>query len=97
LKKDQKVRLPFINGKARKSISRFKSKSSKIRNIILYLIKYNITKVFSKKLKLICQILSNKFNKPVELELTRLHNPYLDSNILANLLHLIIKNKKKKS
>jgi Mitochondrial ribosomal protein (VAR1) len=91
-----KIRLPFIKGKARKSISRLKSKPSLIRNIIFNLIKFNIAKVFSYKFKLICDILSSKFNKPVELELIRLHNPYLDSNILANLLHLNIKNKKKK-
>lgn len=91
-----KIRLPFINGKARKSISRLKSKPSFIKNIIFNLIKYNIAKVFSYKFKLICEILSSKFNKAVELELIRLHNPYQDSNILANLLHLIIKNKRKK-
>jgi hypothetical protein len=92
----KKIRLPFINRKARKSISRFKSKSNYLKNIIFNLIKYNIAKVFSYKFKLICNLLSNKFNKPVELELIRLHNPYLDTNILVNLLHLIIKNKKKK-
>ena len=94
--KVNKIRLPFINGKARKSISRLKSKSSLIKNILFNLIKINIAKVFSYKFKLICELLSSKFNKPVELELIRLHNPYLDTNILANLLHLIIKNKRKK-
>jgi hypothetical protein len=93
---EDKIRLPFINGKARKSISRLKSKPSFIKNIFFNLIKYNIGKVFSYKFKLIADILSSKFNKDVELELIRLHNPYQDSNILCNLLQLIIKNKKKK-
>jgi hypothetical protein len=47
------------------------------------------------KLSLLCEILSNKFNKPVELQLIRLHHPYHDSNILGNLLSLNIKNKRK--
>ena len=67
-----------------------------IKNILFNLIKINIAKVFSYKFKLICELLSSKFNKAVELELIRVHNPYLDTNILANLLHLIIKNKRKK-
>lgn len=47
-------------------------------------------KVYSNKFKLICGILSKFFNKPVELELIRLHKPYLDSNILVNFLSLIV-------
>jgi len=93
---NQKVRLPYIKGKARKSISRIKSKDKIIRDTLVQLVRVSITKVFARKFKLICKILSNKFNKPVELELIRLHNPYLDSNILANLFQLIIKNKKRK-
>jgi hypothetical protein len=44
----------------------------------------------SNKLNKICSILSLYFKKPVELELVRLHYPYFNSNILVNLLGLII-------
>lgn len=53
----------------------------------------NLTKVYPNKFKLICTILSKFFNKPVELELIRLHQPYYDSNILVNFLALIINKK----
>jgi hypothetical protein len=67
------------------------------KNLLFKLRKFNITKVYQNKFKLICAILSNKFNKPVELQLIRLHQPYHDSNILVNLLSLNIKNKRKKA
>jgi hypothetical protein len=103
----------YIRWKLRKAISRLlltaTSESNKNQNIavasaqakgtnlLFNLRKFNLTKVFQHKFKLICDILSNKFNKPVELELTRLHHPYHDSNILVNLLSLNIKNKRKKA
>nr|YP_009652954.1 ribosomal protein S3 [Taiwanofungus camphoratus]QCG69992.1 ribosomal protein S3 [Taiwanofungus camphoratus]UKQ56095.1 ribosomal protein S3 [Taiwanofungus camphoratus]WRO45195.1 ribosomal protein S3 [Taiwanofungus sp. YW-2023a] len=40
----------------------------------------------SKKLELLCANLSNSLKKPVELNLVRLHHPFYDSDILANLL-----------
>jgi hypothetical protein len=73
------------------------SAQAKCTNLLFNLRKFSLTKVFQPKFKLICDILSNKFNKPVELELTRLHHPYHDSNILVNLLSLNIKNKRKKA
>lgn len=54
---------------------------------------YNLTKVYPYKFKLICTILSKFFNKNVELELIRLHQPYYNSNILVNFLALIINKK----
>jgi hypothetical protein len=85
----------YIRWKLRKAISRFKNKN--IKNLLFKLRKFNLTKVFQNKFKFICAILSNKFNKPVELQLIRLHHPYHDSNILVNLLSLNIKNKRKKA
>jgi hypothetical protein len=85
----------YIRWKLRKAISRFKNKNN--LNILFLLRKFNLAKVYQKKFKLICAILSNKFNKPVELQLIRLHHPYHDSNILVNLLSLNIKNKRKKA
>jgi hypothetical protein len=69
------------------------------KNLLFKLRKFNLTfkAVFQNKFKLICAILSNKFNKPVELQLIRLHHPYHDNNILVNLLSLNIKNKRKKA
>jgi len=67
------------------------------KNLLFKLRKFNLSKVFQNKFKLICNILSKKFNKPVELQLIRLHHPYHDSNILVNLLSLNIKNKRKKA
>jgi hypothetical protein len=68
-----------------------------IQILLFKLRKFNLTKVFQSKFKLICNILSKKFNKPVELQLIRLHHPYHDSNILVNLLSLNFKNKRKKA
>lgn len=99
----------YINWKLRKAISRFKNnnipattaptdaKQEGGKNILFKLRKFNLTakEVYQNKFKLICAILSNKFNKPVELQLIRLHHPYHDSNILVNLLSLNIKNRKK--
>lgn len=67
------------------------------KNFIFKLFCSNLNKIYNNKFKIICDILSNKFNKPVELHLTRLHYPYHDSNILVNLLAMNLKNKRKKS
>src|SRR6266540_2225501 len=77
----------YIRLRVRKAISRLKIKLRKL----------NLNKVFQNKFKLICEILSNSFNRPVELQLTRLHHPYHDSNILVNILALNLKNKRKKA
>nr|YP_010192408.1 ribosomal protein S3 [Amanita sinensis]QZN08145.1 ribosomal protein S3 [Amanita sinensis] len=58
----------------------------KLRKLSLY----NITQIFPNKFKILCEIFSNLFKKNVELELIRLHYPYNDSNILANLLAIMI-------
>jgi hypothetical protein len=87
----------YIRWKLRKAISRLKFKIITGKNLLFNLRKFNLTKVYQNKFKLICAILSNKFNKPVELQLIRLHHPYHDSNILVNLLSLNIKNKRKKA
>jgi hypothetical protein len=79
----------------KRDIFKLESKKTKIRNILFNLNKFNLFKVFSLKFKLICEILSKHFKKPVELQLIRLHHPYHDSNILVNLLSINIRNKKK--
>ena len=82
-----------VNWKVARTLIRLQNKRTKVQNILFNLHKYNLFRVFSLKFKLICEILNNKFKKPVELQLIRLHRPYLDSNILVNLLSLNIKNK----
>lgn len=90
------VKLPFIRFKYKRSISRLKSKNNFIQSLLINLRKFNIALVYFRKFKIISKILSNKFNKPIEFNLIRLHKPSLDSNILVNLLQLIVKNKKRK-
>src|SRR6266581_2800554 len=76
----------YIRLRVRKAISRLKNKIN--LNLLFKLRKLSLNKVFHNKFKLICEILSNSFNRPVELQLTRLHHPYHDSNILVNILTL---------
>lgn len=94
---NKKENFTFIKWKLRKSILKLKSKSLYIKKLIFKLFKYNISKVYYYKFKIFCEILSKQLNKPIELELIRLHHPYHDSNILVNLLALNFKNKRKKS
>src|ERR1700724_3248108 len=63
-------------------------KTTKIN--LIKLSNYNLIKIFPNKFNILCNILSNLFKKPVELNLIRLHYPYLDSNILVNLLGIMI-------
>lgn len=85
----------YIRVRIRKAISRLKNKLN--LNLLFKLRKLSLNKVFHSKFKLICEILSNSFNRPVELQLTRLHHPYHDSNILVNILALNLQNKRKKA
>jgi hypothetical protein len=71
----------------------FNSKDLNVKVNLKRLTQSNLTKVYPHKFKLICVILSKFFNKNVELELIRLHQPYYDSNILVNFLALIINKK----
>jgi len=86
-----------LSWRIKKTLFRLNKKRSKVKNTLFNLNKFNLFKVFSLKFKLICEILSNKFKKPVELQLIRVHQPFHDSNILVNLLSLNIKNKKFKT
>jgi Mitochondrial ribosomal protein (VAR1) len=86
-----------LSWRIKKTLFRLNKKRNKVKNILFNLNKLNLFKVFSIKFKLICEILSNKFKKPIELQLIRIHHPFHDSNILVNLLSLNIKNKKFKT
>src|SRR6267378_2753280 len=90
-------KIPFIKRKVRKAISRLRGKSDLERSLLFNLRKFNLAKVFRNKFQLIIEIITRKFKKAVVFQLIRLHHPYHDTNILANLLYLNIRNKRKKS
>jgi hypothetical protein len=96
-KKSNKGYIPYIKHKIRKSISRLRRKSKYLRMKLFNLRKFSIIKIYRQKFKLLCLLLSKQFNKSVELQLIRIHNPIYDSNILVNLLSINIRNKNKKS
>jgi hypothetical protein len=90
---DEKIKIQnFINQKKRRPTL---VRNKKVINVLKKLAQSVLTKVYAYKFKNICTILSKYFNKPIELELIRLHQPFYDSNILVNLLALNINKKKK--
>nr|QCI56440.1 hypothetical protein [Hypsizygus marmoreus] len=76
--------------KIKKQYSKFRKIKIKVRIKLRKLSNITLTKVFPLKFKKLCLILSRLFKKPVELDLIRLHYPYNDSNILVNLLGIMI-------
>lgn len=78
----------------RKNLKRQYSKFRKIKlNVRIKLRNLSnmaLTKVFSNRFRILCVNLNKLFKKPVELDLIRLHYPYSDSNILVNLLGIMI-------
>lgn len=74
----------------RKQYRKFKKIKVNIRIKLRKLSNVVLTKVFTNKFKILCDLLSNLFKKPVHLDLIRLHYPYNDSNILVNLLGIMI-------
>ena len=65
-------------------------KFKKNRNIFFKLAFFPINSLYLKKFKSLTNVLSNYLFKNVELELTRLHYVYKNSNILVNYLALLI-------
>jgi hypothetical protein len=74
----------------KKQYSKFRKLKKNTRIQLRNLSNIALTKIFANKFKLLSLILSKLFKKPVELDLTRLHYPYNDSNILVNLLGIMI-------
>lgn len=60
------------------------------RHHLMKLANINLIKIYPLKFEKLCEVLNSIFNKPVELDLIRLHYPYLDSNILVRLLAFMI-------
>lgn len=76
--------------KIKRQYSKFRKIKINVRIKLRNLSNVALTKVFSNKLKFLCLILNKIFKKPVELDLIRTHYPYNDSNILVNLLGIMI-------
>nr|YP_009517288.1 ribosomal protein S3 [Tricholomella constricta]AYE93423.1 ribosomal protein S3 [Tricholomella constricta] len=76
--------------KIKKQYSKFRKIKLNVRIKLRNLSNITLTKIFSNKFKDLCLILNNLFKKPVEFDLIRLHYPYNDSNILVNLLGIMI-------
>jgi hypothetical protein len=60
------------------------------RNQLMKLANINLIKIYPLKFEKLCEVLNSIFNKPVELDLIRLHYPYNDSNILVRLIAFMI-------
>nr|YP_009710817.1 ribosomal protein S3 [Paxillus involutus]QFZ98766.1 ribosomal protein S3 [Paxillus involutus] len=68
----------------RKNLINNNRKVNKLFNMANYKSPFLI--IYKNKLNILCQLLSKIFNKPVQLELIKLHYPFYDSNIIVNLL-----------
>jgi hypothetical protein len=69
---------------------RKKRRKNKIKKKLFLLSKVNINRLFKFKFKTLTDLLSDRLNNNIQLELIRLHYPYKNSNILANFLALLI-------
>ena len=83
-------------GKVRVPVSQKQQSWYKIREMftkryhLMKLANINLIKLYPLKFEKLCEVLNSIFNKPVELDLIRLHYPYHDSNILVRLLAFMI-------
>ena len=85
--KEGKVRIPLI--KKQQSWYKLREMFTK-RYHLMKLANINLIKLYPLKFEKLCEVLNSIFNKPVELDLIRLHYPYHDSNILVRLLAFMI-------
>jgi hypothetical protein len=85
--KEGKVRIP-VNQK-QQSWYKIREMFTK-RYHLMKLANINLIKLYPLKFEKLCEVLNSIFNKPVELDLIRLHYPYHDSNILVRLLAFMI-------
>src|SRR5437868_496143 len=74
----------------RSRVLAFKKRSTKIQVALTKVYNVPLVRIYPNKFKVLCNVLSKAFNKNIELNLIRLHYPYLNSNIFANLLALLI-------
>jgi hypothetical protein len=71
-------------------LAMFKNLKNKTKLYLRKISKVSLINVYPNKFKKICNILSKIFNSNIELNLIRLHFPYKNSNILANILAILI-------
>lgn len=83
---DKNQELPFSKKQSRYRITELDTK----RYHLMKLANINLIKIYPLKFEKLCEVLNSIFNKPVELDLIRLHYPYNDSNILVRLLAVMI-------
>jgi len=76
----------FINYKKPIHYSEDNCNINKLQNNSMFL------NIYNQKLQILSQLLSKIFNKPVQLELIRLHYPFYDPNIIVNLLSYLSEN-----
>ena len=79
-----KIRKRLRNKRTRKTYNKKRLREAKKLNL------FSLIEVYPKQLELLCRSLNKVFNKPVELNLIRLHYPSEDTNILVNLMGIII-------
>jgi len=78
----------FINSNKSIQYSEDNCNINKLQNNSMFL------NIYNHKLKILAQLLSKIFNRPVQLELIRLHYPFYDPNIIVNLLSYLSENLK---
>ena len=83
---DKNQELPFSKKQSRYRITELDTK----RYHLMKLANINLIKIYPLKFEKLCEVLNSIFNKPVELDLIRVHYPYNDSNILVRLLAVMI-------
>lgn len=87
-KLDKKLRKYVL--KVKKFLESAQLTSLKRKEKLVKLVQVSLIYVFPEVLKNLCSKLSKKFNRSIELDLIRIHYPYKNSNILVNLLALLI-------
>jgi len=78
------------NNKTKRLYRKYRQIKNKVRIKLRKLSNITLNKLYPEKFKILCEILNIIFKKHVELNLIRLHYPYNDSNILVNLLGIMI-------
>jgi Mitochondrial ribosomal protein (VAR1) len=68
----------------------FLSLNSNLKWVLYDLAYLNIIEIYPEKFRWLCAVLNKLFKRSVELNLIRLHYPYSDSQILVNVLGLLI-------
>ena len=89
LRKKQKERV-LRKKIIRKQYNKFRKIKINVRVKLRKLSNMSLVKVFPNKFKFLSLFLNKIFNKPVVFDLVRIHYPYNDSNILVNLLGIMI-------